>query len=165
VERICGALRPRDAQFVQLLAYAGLRPGEARALRWARVGERTLTVHAPKTRRHRVEPRSVQLLAPLAQDLRECRLACGRPGDEHPVVPGHEGSEWSEVGYELCVKRVCCKALRQVGLTNHRAYDLRHSYASLLLDEWRVVGRCSERVRKRPSDIRWPRRRACGMPW
>jgi integrase len=62
VEWICGVLRPRDRQLLRLLAYAGLRPQEARALRWAHVGERTLTVHAPKTRRHRQQPRSVRLL-------------------------------------------------------------------------------------------------------
>ena len=49
VEAICSVLRPRDAMVVHLLAYAGLRPQELRALRWAHVGERTLTVHAPKT--------------------------------------------------------------------------------------------------------------------
>lgn len=47
---------------MRLLAYAGLRPQEARALRWGHVAERTLTVHAPKTRRHRAEPRSGRLL-------------------------------------------------------------------------------------------------------
>ena len=40
-----------------LLAYAGLRPQEARALLWAHVGERTLIAHAPKTRRHCSKPR------------------------------------------------------------------------------------------------------------
>jgi integrase len=34
----------RDATFVALLAYAGLRPGEALALRWGDIRERTLLV-------------------------------------------------------------------------------------------------------------------------
>jgi integrase len=139
VEAIRAVLPPRDAVFVSLLAYAGLRPQEARALRWGHVGERTLTVHAPKTRRHRVEPRSVRLLAPLAQDLREWRLLSGRPGEEEPVVPAHAGGAWSEVGYEQWIKRAWAKALAEVGLTYRRPYDLRHSFTSLLLHEGRSV--------------------------
>ena len=139
VEAICGVLRPRDRQFVQLLAYAGLRPQEARALRWGHVGERTLTVHAPKTRRHRSQPRSVRLLAPLAQDLREWRLLCGRPGNDQPVIPAHDGGEWTEDGYRMWVKQVWAPALKQAGATYQRPYDLRHSYASLLLHEGRSV--------------------------
>jgi integrase len=36
--------RLRDATLVSGLAYAGLRPGEALALTWAEVGERTILV-------------------------------------------------------------------------------------------------------------------------
>ncbi len=139
VERICGALRPRDAQVVRLLAYSGLRPQELRGLRWAHVGDRTLVVHAPKTRRHRAQPRSVRLLAPLAQDLREWRLLSGRPADSMPVIPALRGGEWSEVGWEQWITRVWAAALEQVGLRYQRPYDLRHSFASLLLHEGRSV--------------------------
>jgi integrase len=139
VERICGALRPRDALFVRLLAYAGLRPQEARALRWAHVGERTLIVHAPKTRRHSTQPRSVRLLAPLAQDLREWRMASGRPAAEDPVIPAHDGGEWTEVGYEQWIPRAWGGALKAAGIAYQRPYDCRHSFASLLLYEGRSV--------------------------
>ena len=139
VERVCAVLRPRDRQFVYLLAYAGLRPQEARALRWRHVGERTLTVHAPKTRRHSSQPRSVRLLAPLAQDLREWRLLSGRPGDEQPVVPAHGGGEWTEVGYEQWITRVWATALSDAGIAYQRPYACRHLFASLLLHEGRSV--------------------------
>ncbi len=123
VERICVVLRPRDAMFVYLLAYAGLRPQEARALRWGHVGERTLTVHAPKTRRHSTQPRSVRLLAPLAQGLREWRLLSGRPDDAAAVIPAFNGNgtfvdhdkEWTENGYELWITRVWATALKESG--------------------------------------------------
>jgi integrase len=35
VERMRAASTPRDAALISVLAYAGLRPGEALALRWA----------------------------------------------------------------------------------------------------------------------------------
>jgi integrase len=145
VEAICGVLRPRDRQFVQILAYAGLRPQEVRALRWGRVGERTLTVHAPKTRRHTTQPRSVRLLAPLAQDLREWRLLSGRPDDSVPVIPAMTShgeltaDEWTDVGYKQWISRVWEPALEQAGIPYQRPYDLRHSFASLLLHEGRSV--------------------------
>ena len=50
--------RRRDATLVSLLAYAGVRPGEALALRWADIGERTVSVYASKTRSERTVRRS-----------------------------------------------------------------------------------------------------------
>lgn len=78
----CGQVR--DATLVSVLAYAGLRPGEAVALTWAHVRERTILVEAAvsngaisdtKTRRRR----TVQLLPPLAHDLAEWRQHAGCP--------------------------------------------------------------------------------------
>ena len=46
VEAIRQCLGHRDATLVSVLAYAGLRPGEALALRWDDVRERTLLVDA-----------------------------------------------------------------------------------------------------------------------
>ena len=75
--------RTRDAVLVATLAYAGLRPQEARALRWCDVGERTIRVEraaagssikATKTE----ELRRSALLAPLADDLGSLRA--GRSG-------------------------------------------------------------------------------------
>ena len=74
----------RDATLVSVLAYAGLRPGEALALTWAHVRERTLLVEravslgeieGTKTGRQRTVP----LVGPLGQDLNEWRLHAGRP--------------------------------------------------------------------------------------
>lgn len=139
VEAIRAVLSPRHALLVSLLAYSGIRPQEARGLLWAHVQERTLLVHAPKTRRHRNQPRTVRLLAPLAQDLREWRLASGRPADTAHVLPGQGGGEWTEVAYEQWRARVWAKALDDAGLPYRRVYDLRHSFASLLLHEGRSV--------------------------
>jgi hypothetical protein len=48
------------------------------------IGERTLTAHAPKTRRHSSQLRSVRLLTPLVQELREWPLMSGRPTKQCP---------------------------------------------------------------------------------
>jgi integrase len=124
---------------VSVLAYAGLRPQEARGLRWGHVRERTLVVHAPKTRRHRPQPRTVRLLAPLAADLHEWRMACRRPADDTPVFAARMGGEWTDVGFDRWRVEVWKRALADSGLPYQRPYDLRHSFASLLLHKGRSV--------------------------
>jgi len=123
----------RDAVLVSLLAYAGLRPQEAIALEWGHVLDRTLVIHAAKTG----QQRSVRLLDPLAADLREWQLACGRPGDRAPVIPGADGEPWA--GYAKWRGRGWRSAVEALDLGAARPYDLRHSFASLLLHEGRPV--------------------------
>jgi integrase len=137
--RDVAGLRDRDAVMVSILAYAGLRPQEMRALCWGHVLENTLVVHAPKTRRHRQQPRSVRLLAPLAQDLREWRMASGRPGAGESVIPALDGTPMSESAFQDWRDGIWTAALDAADLPYQRPYDLRHSFASLLLHEGRSV--------------------------
>jgi integrase len=81
---------------VSLLAYGGLRPQELVRLPWGRVGTASLIVHSPKTWRHNPKPRTVKLLAPLAQDLREWRLASARPAEHAAVIPGARAQACSD---------------------------------------------------------------------
>ena len=92
--------RIRDAVLVSTLAYAGLRPGEARAMRWSDVRsgsllvERAVAGRAVKaTKNERL--RAVRLLAALAEDLAMWREFSPFAGDEDFVFPagsaGHLG--------------------------------------------------------------------------
>ena len=83
----------RDAALISVLAYSGLRPQEAVALRWGDIRERTILVERAvslgeetdtKTSAHR----TVRLLAPLREDLLAWRMRSGRPGDGAHVFPG-----------------------------------------------------------------------------
>ena len=125
----------REATIVSVLAYAGLRPGELRALRWRDVRERTLLVNAHKTARRR----TVRLLAPLAADLAEWRIACGCPDDAAIVFLGENGGMWSANGFEKWRQRRFGTLLAAAGIERGRPYELRHSFASLLLHEGRDV--------------------------
>ena len=127
----------RNAVLVTVLAYAGLRPGEALALRWGDVRERSLIVDKAisfgsekSTKTGGV--RSVDLLAPLAADLTEWRLASGRPADTELVFPTREGNAWSDYDYRNWRKRHYQAATRSLEIDSTRVYDLRHSLASLL---------------------------------
>ena len=87
----------RDAALISVLAYAGLRPQEAMALRWGDVRDRTLLIDkgadgqgGVKSTKNR-QSRTVALLGPLAHDLAEWRLRSGRPADEALVYPNLQG--------------------------------------------------------------------------
>jgi len=129
--------RQRDALIVSVLAYSGLRPGELRALRWEDVGEVTINVQRAANPDGTVKPlkaggrRSVRLLAPLAQDLREYRLAAGRPSSGLVL-----GEPWTKTAWQCWRVDRWAPACREAGLDPvPRPYDLRHSFASLLLAE------------------------------
>lgn len=128
----------RDATLVSVLAYAGLRPGEALALTWGHVRERTILVEAAlslgvvgetKTRRRR----TVRLLAPLGDDLATWRLRANRPGEGLLVFPGYDGQPWSETTYKNWRRRIYAPAAEAAGIKHARPYDLRHSFVSLLI--------------------------------
>ena len=144
VEAMRAPLGARDATLLSVLAYAGLRPGEALGLRWGDIRDRTILVQRSvslgeeadtKTRQHR----TVRLLAPLATDLRTWRMASGRPGDGELVFPGKEGVPWTQAAYQSWRRRAFRRAAEAAGLERARPYDLRHSFASLLLHEGRSV--------------------------
>jgi integrase len=134
--------RMRDATLVSLLAYSGLRPGEALALRWGDVRENTLLIERSLSG-ERIKStktggsRTVRLLEPLARDLREFKLASGRPADRTLVFPGPDGGPWTTV--HLWRARNWKRALKTAGVDHARIYDLRHSFASLLAHEGRPV--------------------------
>lgn len=132
--------RLRDATLVCVLAYAGLRPGEALALEWRHVRERTILVEravslgdvkATKTG----QTRTVRLLIPLAVDLAEWRLACGMPDAGSLVFPGWNGEPWRDTSYRNWRRRVFAPAAEAAGFDGSRPYDLRHLFCSLLLAE------------------------------
>ena len=132
----------RDATLVSVQAYAGLRPGETRALTWGDIRDSTILVDKAvalgevkdtKTRR----TRTVRLLKPLAADLAEWRMASGRPGDEALVFPTPNGRPWNQHDWQNWVKRVYIPATAAVGIDSTRPYDLRHSCCSLMLAERR----------------------------
>jgi integrase len=122
----------RDATLVSVLAYAGLRPGEALGLTWRAVGNRTLVVKAKKTGQRR----SVRLLGPVKSDLAAWRLASRRPDDRALVFPRPRGGPWNDNDWRNRRRRVFQPAARAVGLDRGaRPYDLRHSFVSLLIRE------------------------------
>ena len=118
----------------------GLRPGEALALSWEHVRERTLLVeralsHGELKSTKTGQARTVRLLAPLAADLAEWRLASGRPDPGALVLPARHAGPWSHDDTENWRTRVFRPLAKALELPGTRPYDLRHSFCSLLIHE------------------------------
>lgn len=135
VEMIRAQMRfPRDRVMASLMAYAGLRPAEMRALRWEDVQERSLVVRsaiASDGREKRTKTgreRAVPIVAPLAEDLAELHAGEARPASGI-VAPFHtDHRNWTT--------RVWRPARARAGL-DVPPYALRHTFASLLIAEGR----------------------------
>jgi len=146
----------RSATLVSVLAYAGVRPGEALALTFGDVRERTILVErsvslgeVKATKTGRV--RSVRLLPSLADDLREWRAACGGPSDATLVFPARRGGPWSQHDWRNWVRGCFRRAATAAGVEGARAYDLRHSFCSLLLYEGRTIVEVARQAGHAPS--------------
>jgi integrase len=135
-----------DACFVSLMAYAGLRPGEALALTWGDIGARTISVD--KAVRDGAEAptktgavRSVPLVTPLKDDLFEYRMMRDMPPNDTLVLPAQNSGYWSRSEANNWRNRVwkpitlklaeSDRALRP--LAESRPYDCRGSFVSLHL--------------------------------
>jgi len=134
IEAMRTAVDARDATLISVLAYAGLRPGEALGLRWGDVREQTLLIQRAislgeesdtKTRQHR----TVRLLAPLAADFRAWRMAVGRPDDCELVFPGKEAQPWTQAAYQSWRRRAFKRGTDAAGLAHARPYE----YADVLV--------------------------------
>jgi integrase len=135
--------RHRDATLLVVLAYAGLRPQEALALEWRHVRERTLLVERAlsdgqlKALKNRRQPRTVELLAPIREDLEAWR----RTSDSAPAAPvfqNQAGRFWRATDWRNWRKRIYKPAAEAVGIDGARPYDLRHAFVSLLIHEGRL---------------------------
>ena len=143
IERLRAALLARDDQasaiLVCVMAYAGLRPGEATALTWADVGDRTILVERSNDQDGELVQtktgviRTVRLLEPLAEDLVKWRAAQDDPSPSQPLAPRADGRGWNIDDYKNWRRRRFDPALKDAGLAPGRPYDLRHSFASLMI--------------------------------
>lgn len=149
IERVRRHLRrPQDQLAVSVLGYAGLRPGELRGLRTADLRERTILIQRALDTDGHVKPtktgkaRTIKVLPPLRADLDRWLLT--RAHASAPVIAADDGTPWTGDDW-AAFRRRWRRACRRAGLDPiPRPYDLRHSFASLLLAE----GRTSHEVAK-----------------
>jgi len=143
VEQMRLGMSMRDATLTSLLAYGGTRPDEAIGARWEDLGQGILHVHASKTEKDRV----IDVLAPLAQDLAEWRLAQGRLPGSALIFPREGGNDWQLHDWQNWRRRIYQPAARAAAVTGDmRPYRLRGSFVSLLLWEGRSLTYVAEQA-------------------
>jgi integrase len=141
-----GARRQADACLVALMSYAGLRPGEALALTWADIGQRTLAIDKAVSLGEEAPTktggvRSAPLMEQLADDLLELRRARGWPEDDQLIFPNRDDGHWSPSQYNNWRNRVWKPVMDKLAsgeppqprLAEAVPYDCRGSFVSLHL--------------------------------
>lgn len=134
--------RVRDATLISVLAYSGLRPGEALALMWSDIGARNIRVTKSnsngtiKDTKTGIE-RTVAIMQPLRDDLERLMAHKGYPSPEAPIFGNPSGGLLRSEDWANWRNRVFQPAAREAGLNAARPYDLRHTFVSLLIEEGR----------------------------
>ncbi len=147
VEAIREVMGLQDSVLVSVLAYEGVRPGEAFALQW-----RDVFADQGETRRrllirkalsdHKVSltksqrDRTPELFRPVADDLIQLYDAQGRPALDTLVFPDTISGHLRRQNWR---RRAWIPALKQARLAYFRPYDLRHTCATLLIYEGRTL--------------------------
>lgn len=169
VEQLAGDIATRgyemSAVIVRLMAYTGLRPQEVLALSWYAVKSQTLLVEVANAdgeldrlknrKRSRKRSRTVDLVAPVGEELARWRSLSGDPGDDALLFP-HEtlGGLWRSEHYRTWRRRIYVPSAENVGLPTPRPYDLRHTWASLLVAEKRMsIAEVAEQLGDKTSTV------------
>ncbi len=143
VERLRSAMwatDPLSATLTVLLAYSGMRPAEALALERRHVREETILVEQAVSRgKLKLQKtgrvcRSVDLLRPLREDL-DRWFALRGIEDRDTLFPRSDGGWWLKDDYDNWRGRRFHRFTKQLGLGTPRPYDLRHAFASVLIQE------------------------------
>jgi integrase len=130
VEAIRAALpTERDRAIVSLLAYAGTRPGELLTLAWEDVGDAGLVIRtADGGGEDKGTKTGVVRTVPLVRPLRDDLEAVDRRAET--ILGPIDWPNWRNRAW---------KPARQAAGFRGRPYDLRHTFASLLIAEGRSV--------------------------
>jgi len=124
--------------FYTLTAMSGMRQGELLGLKWTDIDWFNCQVHVRRTFNHGQfhEPKSessrraIDLGPTVISELKKWKIAC--PGNElNLVFPNEAGNP---IDANNLVKRDFEPTLRRAGVKGIRFHDLRHTYASLLID-------------------------------
>ena len=133
-----------------MLAYAGLRPEEALALGWSHVRLNTLLIERKLVRgeliagqKNKRTIRTVNLLRPLADDF---RAYAEQPGRDGLGFPKPDGEPWLDHDFRNWRKRVFRPAAEACGFAALRPYDLRHSFASLVIHDGKPLMEIAEQL-------------------
>lgn len=108
-----------SADFVEFMAYSGMRPGEIQHLLWEHIGEDVIAVYGGKEGTKNREPRKVPIIPAMADLLARMRAGNTCVGRVFWITKPRDAL------------RNACKRL---GLAHQRIYNLRHLFATTCLE-------------------------------
>jgi integrase len=150
--------KDRDAALLVVLGYAGLRPGEALALRWDHVRTKTLLIEQALAHGEIKETktgaiRSVRILPALKVDLDRWRMiSTPHPSGLVFASTTNEAGPWLHEAHKSWSRKSFEVAATAAGRPDPRPYDLRRSFASLLIREGKSAVDVDSSARARPDD-------------
>lgn len=86
LEALIAALHRRGRIMTVLAGHLGLRPLELRSVPWRSLTDAALLVGRKETKATARRSRTIDVPAVTAQELRQWRLAAGRPADDEPII-------------------------------------------------------------------------------
>jgi integrase len=140
IKALIGAVADRKYQTLIMLAImSGARQGEILGLKWSDIDWNNRQVHIQRTfnmqrwyeTKTKTSNRKVDLSHSMIQELKRWRLACP-PNKLNLVFPTGGGGP---MNHSNLVNRYFLPALKKAGIEKIRFHDLRHTYASLLIDQ------------------------------
>ncbi|HEV7751799.1 MAG TPA: tyrosine-type recombinase/integrase [Baekduia sp.] len=130
-----------SATLVSVLAYSGMRPGEALALERRHIRNDTILVEqAVALGRIKLQKtgriyRTVDLLPPLRDDLTTWFAARGHDDPDARLFARDDGEWFKTDDWNNWRNRHFYAAFDALDITRRRPYDLRHSFVSLMIRE------------------------------
>jgi len=123
----------------RLAIFSGARQGELLGLKWSDVDWENNQIHIQRTFNNQrwystktdASNRKIDLGPAMMKELKEWKLACP-PNDLDLIFPNEAGQP---INHNNLVKRYFEPALKKVGIEKIRFHDLRHTYASLLIEQ------------------------------
>lgn len=140
IRKLLDAAEEQKAEVLFMAAvFTGLRQGELLGLEWGDIDWTNCQVCVRRTYNHgrfynpksKASRRRVDLAPELVTELKKWKLACP-PGELDLVFPTSIGTPQSSSNV---LRRQFFPALRKAKLPKIRFHDLRHTYASLLIDQ------------------------------
>jgi integrase len=133
--------QPKASAAVGLLFFAGLRPGEARGVRWEDLDGRRLHIRQSVWHTHATSPKtegsekSVPVIEPLASILADLRELDKNPSSG-PVLRGPSGRP---LDLNNLAVRVVIPTLKEAGIEWHGRYALRRGVATAIRRSQRAL--------------------------
>jgi len=122
-----------------LAAMAGARQGEILGAKWSDIDWNTCQIHIQRTftkgawyePKTKASNRKIDIGPKMIAELKKWKIACP-PNDLNLIFPNKAGKPMNADNLR---NRHFCPALKNAGLHRIRFHDLRHTYASLLIEQ------------------------------